>query len=301
MKSAPHLLTEDRPEFERVLDEALRTADRSPDLTGIGQRLNAEQLRTMALSASAAIAACAAAEYQRYVTTRAKLREPAPPLPLPDPEDDGDAPTAGGLADAVQDASGAGLVAMLAVLAPVLAGTAALIFLVVGYVLHVLDPAPAVAQPMITAGWFFAALTAAGILIAAVGMLLTALRNGSSAIRGGVRSEQLEAVDLAREAWRQALLERGVLPFLREALADPSAAEAYTSPSAAPSPSASSSPTRSSATYVPSRPEAMGRTPHLGYSRPGFSTDDEGPKARPRYSSPNFTSPDYGGPENQPD
>ncbi|MFE5122870.1 hypothetical protein [Streptomyces sp. NPDC056669] len=282
MKSAPHLLTEDRPEFERVLDEALRTADRRPDLTGVGQRLTAEQLRTMALGASAAIAACAAAEYQDYRETRAKLREPAPLFPLAGDVSEREHPDGTvGLAGAMQDATGAGLVAMLAVLAPVLAGTAAIIFLIVGYVLNVLDPAPSIAQPMVTAGWFFAALTAAGILIAAVGLLLTALRNGSSEIRGEARSEQFEEVERAREVWRQALLERGILPFLREALANPSA----------PSPSA----------YVPTNPETVSRTPHLGYSRPGFSTDGEGPKARPRYSSPDFTSPDYGGPEHQPD
>ncbi|GHJ29899.1 hypothetical protein ABZ654_08480 [Streptomyces hygroscopicus] len=280
MKSAPHLLTEDRPEFERVLDEALRTADRRPDLSGIGQRLTAEQLRTMALGASAAIAACAAAEYQEYRDTRARLREPAPLFPLTG--GGGESPDGtGGLAGALQDAAGAGLVAMLAVLAPVLAGTAAIIFLIVGYVLNALHPAPSIAQPLVTAGWLFAALTAVGILIAAVGLLLTALRNGSSAIRGGARSEQLEEVDRAREVWRQALLDRGILPFLREALANPSA----------PSPAA----------YVPRNPEAVGRTPHLGYSRPGFSTDGESPKARPRYSSPDYTSPDYGGPEHQPD
>ncbi|QKV93838.1 hypothetical protein HUT19_20460 [Streptomyces sp. NA02950] len=283
MTSAPHLLTEDRPEFERVLDEALRTADLHPDLTGTG-RLTADQLRTMALSASTAIAACAAPEYQDFVEARARLREPAPPLPL-----SGGVGTAAdeegpvGLAGAVQDAAGAGLVAMLAVLAPVLAGTAAIIFLLVGYVLSVLDPEPSIAHPMVTAGWFFAALAAAAMLIAAVGLLLTALRNGSSAIRGGARSEQMEEMDRAKEVWRRALMERGVLPFLSEALANPSA------------------PAPASGAYVPSRSEAVGRTPHLGYSRPGFSTDDEGPKARPRYSSPDYSSPDYGGPEHQPD
>ncbi|MET8012440.1 hypothetical protein ABZU86_14165 [Streptomyces sp. NPDC005271] len=294
MKSAPHLLTEDRPEFERVLDDALRNADRRPGLNGIGQRLSAEQLRTMALSASAAISACAAAEYQDYVNARAKLREPSPLQPLVGDSDGGggehtDGPM--GLADAMQNAAGAGLVAMLAVLAPVLAGTAAIIFLLVGYVLNALDPAPSIAQPMITAGWFFAALTAMGILIAAIGLLLTALRNGSSAIRGGAHSEQLEETDRAREIWRQTLLERGVLPFLREALANP-AAPATPAPASAPA---------ASPTYVPGRSETMGRTPHLGYTRPGFSTDGEGPRARPRYSSPDFTSPDYGGPEHQPD
>ncbi|MFI0816942.1 hypothetical protein ACH4TX_10590 [Streptomyces sp. NPDC021098] len=289
MKSAPHLFAEDRPEFERVLDEVLRTADHRPDLKGIGQRLTAEQLRSMALSASAAITACAAAEYQDYVLARTKLREPAPPLPIPGArEDDGDHEHSAGFTGALLDASGAGLVPMLAVLAPVLAGTAAIIFLLVGYVLHVLDPAPSISQPMITAGWFFAALTAAGILLAAVGLLITALRNGSSAIRGEALAEQLEEVDRTREAWRQALLERGVLPFLREALTNPSAPTPWTAP------------THTSSAYVPGHSEA-GRTPHLGYSRPGFSTDDEGPKARPRYSSPDYTSPEYGGPENQPD
>ncbi|MEU1801851.1 hypothetical protein [Streptomyces sp. NPDC019937] len=290
MKSAPHLFAEDRPEFERVLDEVLRTADQRPDLKGIGQRLTAEQLRTMALSASAAITACAAAEYQDYVLARTKLREPVPPGPMAQgPEDDGEHAQSAGFTGTVLDASGAGLVPMLAVLAPVLAGTAAIIFLLVGYVLDVLDPAPSIAQPMITAGWFFATLTAAGILLAAVGLLITALRNGSSAIRGEALAEQLEEVDRAREAWRQALLERGVLPFLREALSNPSAPAPWTAP------------TRSSSAYVPGRSEAAGRTPHLGYSRPGFSTDDEGPRARPRYSSPDYTSPEYGGPENQPD
>lgn len=47
MNSAPHLLPEDRQEFARVLDEALRSANRRPELGAIGQRLNAEQLRTM--------------------------------------------------------------------------------------------------------------------------------------------------------------------------------------------------------------------------------------------------------------
>ncbi|MEU8826167.1 hypothetical protein [Streptomyces sp. NPDC048636] len=293
MKSAPHLLTEDRPEFERVLDEALRTADLHPDLTGTG-RLTADQLRTMALGASTAIAACAAPEYQDFVEARARLREPVPARPLAGVagsakgaeeagEADGGDEAAAGLAGAVQDAAGAGLVAMLAVLAPVLAGAAAVIFLLVGYALSVLDPAPSIARPMVTAGWFFAALTAAAMLIAAVGLLLTAVRNGSSAIRGGARSEQLEEMDRAKEVWRRALMERGVLPFLREALANPSA------------------PAKAPEAYVPSRSEAVGRTPHLGYSRPGFSTDDEGPKARPRYSSPDYSSPDYGGPEHQPD
>ncbi len=82
MNSAPCLLTEDRPDFERVLDEALRAAEqRNPGLSTTGQRLSTHQLRTMALSAATAISACAATEYDRYVQARDSLRTPAPPGP----------------------------------------------------------------------------------------------------------------------------------------------------------------------------------------------------------------------------
>ena len=86
----------------------------------------------------------------------------------------------------------------------------------------------------------------------------------------------------AREAWRDALLERGIMPFLREALADPGTA-------------ALGRPCR--------RRRPAGRMPHLGYNRPGFSSPDGGPTAgpRPSFSSPDFTSPDFGGPEHQPE
>ncbi len=78
MNSAPHLLNEDRPEYERILDEALRTAPDHPELAAVGQRLNTEQLRTMALNATALITAAAATEYAHYVKVREELREPRP-------------------------------------------------------------------------------------------------------------------------------------------------------------------------------------------------------------------------------
>ena len=77
MNSAPHLLTEDRAEYERILDDALRNAHDRPDLAAVGQRLNAEQLRTMALNATALITTAAAAEYEHYVKIREELRAPA--------------------------------------------------------------------------------------------------------------------------------------------------------------------------------------------------------------------------------
>ncbi|MHC0432745.1 hypothetical protein ACX6XY_21565 [Streptomyces sp. O3] len=281
MNSAPHLLNEDRQDYERILDEALRSAPHRPDLTAIGDRLNPEQLRTMALNATALITTAAAAEYQHYVRVREDLRAPGGSAPRDAPARDSGSGAVGLTTAApgeVAETAGAGLVAVLAVLAPVLAGAAAAIFLLVGYLLKMLSPEPAFADTLLTAGWVFGAVTAAAILVAAIGLLLTALRNGSTSVRAGARGELTEEVARAREAWHTALLERGFLPFLRDALASPDAPEP--------------------------RPEAPdGRMPHLGYHRPGFTSPDNGPAGghRPTYTRPDFSSPEYGGPDHQPE
>ncbi|MFF8591669.1 hypothetical protein ACF061_09500 [Streptomyces sp. NPDC015220] len=282
MNSVPqYLLNEDRQDFARVLDEALRSAPHRPELAAVGQRLNTEQLRTMALGATALITAAAATEYHHYVKVREELRRPVPAVP-----------SYAGEAGAVETdpaspdrsavmgvTTGAGAGAVVAVLAPVLAGIAAALFLLVGYLLKMLDPAPAFSRTMITAGWVFGVMTAAAIVVAGTGLLLTALRNHPSPepARYGELGEELGR---ARDAWHDALLERGILPFLREALADPGSA-------------------------APRRPgpAAPGdRIPRLGYDRPGFSSPHDGaPHSRPRFTSPDFTSPDFGGPEHQPE
>lgn len=286
MTSAPHLLTEDRPDFERILDQALRTAENRPDRDTAGQRLSTQQLRTMALSAATAISACAAVEYERYVQARDALRTTSSstrPTGDAGPADRGTVSLTSAMGD-VAGGSGAGLVAALAVLAPVLAGVAAVIFLVVGYALRVFAPDAAMGAPLVTAGWIFAACAAVGILIAAVALLTTALRNGGAG-RGRRSGAGATEVEKAREAWHLALLERGVVPFLQQALADPGHAPATPDP-------------KPPTDHRPPRSGAAGRTPHLGYSRPGFtSPGDPGSQAasRPRYSSPDFTSPDLGG------
>ncbi|MHB9849108.1 hypothetical protein ACSYGO_07685 [Streptomyces krungchingensis] len=360
MNSVPqHLLSEDRQEYERILDEALRSAPHRPELAAVGQRLNPEQLRTMALNATALITAAAATEYQNYVKAREELRNPARRYeaseavysssssgsarsPLPGsgtrPAATGEHAPAGlghrfgaavlgagqpggrrishgvapqrwakmsygrrllatllglhvrpevprvvgartpGTPEVTESSvAGAGAFAVFAVLAPILSGTVAAIFLLVGYVLKMLDPERAFARTLLTAGWVFAAVTAAALLVAAGGLVLTALHSSSSAPPDEARGELHEQVDRAREVWRDALLERGVLPFLREALADPGSAALGRQ------------------TPTPSR------IPHLGYNRPGFTSPDSGPSTgpRPRFSSPDFTSPDFGGPEHQ--
>lgn len=289
MNSVPqHLLNEDRQDYERILDEALRSAPHRPELAAVGQRLNPEQLRTMALNATALITVAAAAEYQHYVKVRDELRHPAPSNPSsvrgsgstePGPSAMG---FATGMGEVTAETAGAGAVAVVAVLAPVLAGTAAAIFLLVGYILKMLDPEPAFAKTMLTTGWVFGAVTAAAILVAAVGLLLTALRNSPDQEEAGAYGELTGEVAQAREAWREALLERGILPFLREALADPGTAAMNRKP--APEPT-------------------TGRMPQLGYNRPGFSSPDEGSSTsrRPSFTSPDFTSPDFGGPDHPPE
>ncbi|MGW3493305.1 hypothetical protein [Streptomyces sp. NPDC001020] len=286
MNSVPqHLLSEDRQDYERILDEALRSAPHRPEPTAVGKRLNPEQLRTLALNATALITAAAATEYERYVKAREELRQPAPSTPAvqqnttDSAESDMDGP---GLAATVGEAAAsAGAGAVVTVLAPVLAGAAAAIFLLVGYILRMVNPDQAFARTLLTTGWVFGAVTAAAILVAAIGLLLTALRNGSSSEEAIARDALAAEVARTREAWHEALLERGILPFLREALANPGT-PAMHGKEPEPTPS---------------------RIPHLGYDRPGFSSPESHPTTgpRPRFTSPDFTSPDFGGPEHQPE
>ncbi|MEV6419800.1 hypothetical protein [Streptomyces sp. NPDC051662] len=279
MNSAPHLLSEDRADFERILDEALRQTHDRAELAAVGQRLTSEQLRTMALSATALITTSAAAEYEHFAKVREEFRSPAPSSSSA--HDVASTPSGSEAPDA-----GAGLMAVVAVLAPVLGGTAAVIFLLVGYLLKALSPPPAFARSMVAVGWFFAAVTVVGLLVAAVGLLVTALRNTATQLpaEDSWGGELPDEVARAREAWRQALLERGILPFLRAALADPSAG----TPAAPP---------------VPRQTPPAKHLPKIGYSRPDFSSPDEGSTdgRRPTFSSPDFSSPDFGGPEHRPE
>jgi hypothetical protein len=313
MTTAPHLLNEDRPDFSHVLDDALRivledeegpaggstgpagrqdeAAGRDPmserdgltgrdGLAGRDGLLNAEQLRTLALAAAEEISRQAAAEYHEYVMLRAETREEArESASLRDSRRFGYA--AMGVAD--EAGSGAGLAAVIAVLTPLLAGAAAVIFLLIGYLLSAVSPEPAIASPLRTAGWFFAIVTGAAVLLGGIGLLLTALRDGSSAIHDSPEALPPD-VARARERWHQALLDRGMLPFLDEAVASAALTPAPEPPSPFPA----------------ARPAS--RMPHLGYSRPDFSSPQDPQSAPrhqgPRYSSPDFTSPDFGGPDN---
>lgn len=292
MTSAAHLLNEDRPDYERILDEALHLVLDDADASS-GSPLNAEQLRTMALAASDAIEATADEEYQAYRTLRAEMREAARESARAR-----DSRSFGYAAMGVTDTgSGAGLFAVIAVLTPMLAGAAAVIFLIIGYALRAVSPEPGIAAPLRTAGWFFGGVTAAAIVFGAIGLLLTALRDGSSAIHDTPEAMPPE-VTRAREIWHDALLTRGLLPFLDDAL---SAAQATASAANAPTAGATTGAATGATTsgQGPGSGVSAARMPRLGYSRPDFSSPQDPQATTPRFSSPDFSSPDFGGPEHR--
>ncbi|MFE6059549.1 hypothetical protein [Streptomyces sp. NPDC056431] len=206
MNVAPHLLTEDRAEYERVLDDALSTAHARPDLAGAGTRLTLAQLRSLTLNATTLVTSAAASEYDHFVKVREQHRAALGTRTPASPDRPGPGP---------------GVVAILTVMVPVLAGAAAVIFLLVGAVLHAVAPTVAFGATLLTAGLVFGAVAAAGLLGAAAGLLVTALRNSPAEVSGGgpPAAAPDDELSRAREAWRRALLERGILPFLRDVLA----------------------------------------------------------------------------------
>ncbi|GAA3507301.1 hypothetical protein [Streptomyces showdoensis] len=391
MNSHVHLLREDRPEYERLLDDVLLAARERPELRAVGERLDTDELRTMALAATGLITSTAAAEYAHYVKVREEHRDQAsrsaasaaapssgrrrsaPAFPrsgagaaerrsaAPGPGHRFGAAVlgAGGRGVGVSplrwagmsfrrrllaallglhvrpeepktpktpkttetrtppaserravgrtphaarpagrgtpdpEAAGAGLLAVAAVLVPVLSGAAALVFLLIGYVLTLLDPRSSFAGALTGAGWWFAALAGAGVLFAAAGLVVTALRAGRPPADDDEEEAEEEAEDLeddvsrAREAWRNALLERGIVPFLHTALDPPDTGPAR------------------HMTY-----RSSDRLPNLGYTRPNFasagltSPDFTSPDfadttdgSRPASPGPDFTTPDFGGSE----
>lgn len=263
MDVAPHLLTEDRAEFERILDEALRTAHDRPDLTGIGTLLTTAQLRTMALDATVSITTAAATEYDHFVQMRDRIRDRIHTANASESESE-----YGDTVERPADARGAGLVAVVTVLVPLLAGTTAVILLLIGAVLRLLEPAPAFADTLLTAGLLSGAVAAAGLLCAGVGLLLTALRHRATQAPARLPEDELTH---AREAWRRALLDRGIHPFLRDALAG----------APAPAPDESAGPDRPAEPAPPT-----GRVPGVGYGGPDFTSPGFGPPEDPPQDPP---------------
>ncbi|MER5638454.1 hypothetical protein ABT095_16020 [Kitasatospora sp. NPDC002227] len=264
MTDTPHLPAEDRPDFERTLDEALRDPAILDALGQPGPHLTAEQLHTKALLAAEEIAAGAADEHRHYAGLRAALRQPDEPPP--------------GLSGRLRSEDGAGLFPVLTVLTPVLAWAAAAVLLLLGYLLRAANPDFTLGQALVTAGWVLIGVGAVALVVGTVGLLLTALRDGSAAPDG--QDPQLrEDIAQARLLWLTALREQALLPYLRANLSGEPAL------SARPGPSTPAGPRYISPSYSSAH-----------YSSPGFTSP--GPEATGSdFSSPGFSSPDFTGPD----
>ncbi|MCL7375311.1 hypothetical protein [Streptomyces sp. 35G-GA-8] len=254
----------DRADFEQVLCRALDTPEIRESLRRPGVRTDVERLRSQALAATETISAAAAAEYTVYLRLRDTTGHST--AHLPDRPRQPQQPQQPQQVDVSKD--GRGLLAALAVLAPVLSVMAAAIFLLIGYALRLADSQQPLADALVGTGWLTAGLAALTALIAAAALVVTAVRHRSAP--GGHPHQPAPAVIEARAAWQQALLERGMLPFLHQRLH-------LSAP--APVPDADAQPT-------PPRPTARDPLPkrrtQLGYTSPDFASPDFTGPAAPR-------------------
>ncbi|MDT0445917.1 hypothetical protein [Streptomyces johnsoniae] len=277
---------EDRTEYEQILDHALRSAR----LTTHADTDRIEALRGLAVDALPQITAAAAPEYERLVRLRLQPRtEGRASGPASGPASASGRPDGPG--------GGSGVITVFFALVPVLAAIAAVVFLLLGYALRVADPEPAMAAPMRSAGWVFAVIAAAGLLVAVGGLVVAAVRNGATSIRATATGQ--DQLARAREEWRRALLERGIAPFLREHAAGADHERQGRSPRLRFSSPDFSSPEFSSRGGGASAAPRYGRTEFSSpdFSSPDFSSpaDDDQDAAQPEFSSPDFSSPADGG------
>ncbi|MFF0160727.1 hypothetical protein ACFYRY_24815 [Streptomyces sp. NPDC005263] len=205
MSGPSGLRPEHRADFEAVLHLALNTPDIRSALRADPAGLAARRLRVRALADAGEIAAPARAEYRAYLAcldldaaaTGAGVRRHT--------SDTGPGRRAEG-----------GPLSAPAVLTPLLACTSAAVLIVLGHLLHLVDVRGPLPSSLTTAGWALALLAALSTLLALV-----------APMRGMVRRRAGRAPAARREQtwleWRQALLERGMLPHLRRCLdEDPS-------------------------------------------------------------------------------
>lgn len=218
----------DQADFEHALHAALGDPDIREALQQPTAQVTAEQLRARALAAADTIAAEAATEYTALRRLRVADPDPAgrPRQPAP-------------------ATAGKGLAAALVVLTPVLSAAAAATFLLLGYGLQLAGVQQPLAIALIRASWVAGAVAMLAAAAAIIALMVTAARH-----RATSRRPQPDTASLAQAhaAWRQALLERGLLPFLRRELHQP------------PAP-----PRRSPA------PPCEQRTTSPGYSSPNFT------------------------------
>ncbi|MEU7020671.1 hypothetical protein ABZ990_08435 [Streptomyces sp. NPDC046203] len=303
MYVAPHLLTEDRLAFEQTLDDVLHALAGAEvpgrDVPGPAgaARPTVAQLRARALEAVEPITTTAATEYDHFIRVREQARARTRAGEQAHEQAGEQARSVHGGGDTAMrpaHARGTELVTALTVLAPLLAGTAATILLLAGAVLRLVEPAPAFADTLLTTGLYFGAGAAAGLLCGAMALVITALRNGTAQAGNpaatptptptptAATTTTTTADDetaRAEEAWRRALRDRGIVPFLRDARALPPIPDEHRG-----NPEAQEDPVHPA--------PGTGRLPRSASSAPDFTGPD--------FTRPGFTGPDLGAPGHDP-
>ncbi|MFD3974518.1 hypothetical protein [Streptomyces cyaneofuscatus] len=245
---------EDRSAYAEVVDEVLASAEIRRLLEESG--VSGGRLRIRALAAVGRTAPAAAAEYRAYAALRRAShgrRGDGGPAPLSGPGD--------------QERPGAGALAVLGVLTPILAAVAAATFLLLGYGLRLTDSMAALADTLVRVGWVSLAIAAATSLISLIAVYRTAaLRPAPGSLPGSPPGVDRSAdLDRARETWRTALRDKGIRPFLLGELAEAGRAAAPGGPRFTPP----------------------------AFAGPDFSAPDF---TRPGFSGPDFTGPGFSGP-----
>ncbi|MEY9870781.1 hypothetical protein ABH931_000235 [Streptacidiphilus sp. MAP12-33] len=294
MDITTQLLSEDKPDYVRILDESLQTPHIRDAVRATRGAITTEELRERAMRELPEVGAAAAPEYARYRELREQLAQVGAG---PDTERLGSTdPAQWAEPGTALDASRrAGLGPMAAVLAPVLAWTSALVLWLIGLAVRAGSPSVSLGRSLITAAGALAVVGGAALVVATVALVQTAKRD-AAAIPERPQPELAAEVAKAREAWRAALRSRGLLPFLESELAVRSAQIA------------------AEAAQRRTRVDLIRRNPKLGFTSPGFTSpgvegitdghghekpeeerEDEVYFSSPGFSSPDFTSPDYDG------
>lgn len=248
MPDTGSLRTEEATAFAQALGQALDSPEIKEALRSGPGTTGAERLRVQAFRSRAALCATAATEYRAY----ARLRAEEARLAAPSPED---------------GRPSGGLLPALAVLVPSLGAVAAVIFLAIGFGMRLVGVHRQFSDELLYAGWLAAGIAVAATAAGLVWLLVTAARNRSAPPADGDAAPCADAgsgseVARAREAWRLALLERGILPFLLGRIQEEQART----------------------TTDRARP---------GYSAPEYASPEY---ASPAYGSPGCGSPEFAGP-----
>ncbi|MER7752235.1 hypothetical protein [Kitasatospora sp. NPDC097643] len=189
---------QDRADFEAELGRALAGPQVRAALRAAGEGpQEVERLRRCARENAEYVLAAAAPEYETYAALRADADSVAR-LPV----------------DAPARERASGWWGVLAVILPMVAGAVAVILLLLGYLLELVEDVEVLSEALVDAGWAAVGVAAVGGLLGGVGLLAAAARSRSRSVAGEEPGGAGGLVPAARQTWRSALAERGLVPFL---------------------------------------------------------------------------------------